>query len=560
MLFRFDLINSLIDCMLFECAGTTGQFTVEELAECFDFIRAMYKNNRAHSTPHATSISTNQGTNSIYPHDIAVELEQTPCGGYYYYNSDGEEVAIQQYETVQYIPSRRLRGHEVENFLFEYAVLVPRMYHNDIAVLIQGLRDNVWTHKGSGGPRCWLSNEMAATKKFSRDHNAEKRAKWGRYQHGESSPQDDYTRLQQQLAETARQEQERAQQEERLRLERVNEERRQQQIKRQGEVARVRRNAIIALYMYKLEMSQVATADMKDNVNKARQQIEGDLSRYFRDDVEVHTFGSYASGLCSVTSDADFTVYFDCFTPSIDELADALENIGYQFVTSIPHARVPIASLVLWGISFDVSVEQPMGVQNSELISTYAEIDNRFRTCWFSIKHIAKKHGILSGSTGFLSSYALTMMLIVYFQDICKPAILPRLQQSGFQLNDCYIGDYDCSYDWTTNYQGYGRNNSTSAGQLLLDFYTYYGYVFDYATQEVNPYLGKVKKRSYNPPARTRTDPRLRSWPICVLDPFITGRNVAGNCGRNNVVKIRDSFRNVCDALRNSDIKGAFKR
>ena len=191
---------------------------------------------------------------------------------------------------------------------------------------------------------------MAATKKFSRDHNAEKRAKWKRYQHDESSPRDDYIRLQQQqLAEAACQEQERVQQEEqeRLRLERVDQERRQQQIKRQEEVARAQRNAIIADYMYKLEKSHVATADMKDSVNEARQQLEGDLSYYFRDDVEVHSFGSFASGLCSMTSDADFTVYFDCYTPSIDELAEALEDIGYQFVTSIPHARVPIASYVL---------------------------------------------------------------------------------------------------------------------------------------------------------------------------------------------------------------------
>ncbi|KAF9340513.1 hypothetical protein BGZ91_001608 [Linnemannia elongata] len=577
---RFDLINSLIDCILFEYAGPTGQCTVKELADCFVFIRAMYENNQgAFDTPSDIYIQkrgldtpdgmkfyidgcSEQGSNSIYPHDIAVELEQRPCGRYYDYDSDGNEEFIRQHKTVQYIPLRRLQGHEVQNFLFQYAMLVPRVYHNDIAVLIQALRNNVWTHKGSGGPRCWLSNGMAATKKFSRDHNAEKRAKWGRYQADESSPQDNYNRLQQQLLETALKEVERVQQEEqkRLRLKRVDEERRQQLIKRQEEVARAQRNAIITDYMYKLRTSQVASADMKDTVREACQRLEEELSCYFSDDVQVCLYGSFASGLCSMTSDADFTVYFNCYTPTIDELADALEDIGYQFVTSIPHARVPIASYRLWGVSFDVSVEQPMGVQNSELISTYAEIDSRFRTCWFSIKQIAKKHGILSGSTGFLSSYALTMMLIVYLQDICKPAILPRLQQGGLRVNDCYIDDYDCSYDYCTSYQGYGRNNSTSSGQLLVNFCSYYGYVFDYATQEVNPCLGKIKNRSYNPPARTRTDPRPRSWPICVLDPFITGRNVAGNCGRDNVIKIRDCFRNACDALKNSDINRAFRR
>lgn len=373
---------------MFEYAGLTGQCTVKELAKCFDFILSMYKNNQgAFDTPCDIFIRqrrlhtpkgmkfhidecNEQGSNSFYSHDIAVEQEQRPCGGYHDYNSDSDEEFIQQYETVQYIPLRRLQGREVEAFLFEYAVYVPRVYHNDIAVLIQGLRDNIWTHKGSGGPRCRLSNGMAATKKFSRDHNAEKRAKWGRYQIGETSPLDDSIRLQQQQAEAARQEQERVQQEqqERLKLEQVREQRRQQQIKRREEVARVQRNAIITAYMYKLEKSQVATADMKEDVKEARRQLESDLSFYFRDNVKVHPFGSFASGLCSVTSDADFTVYFGCYTPSIDELAEALEDIGYQGVTSIPHARVPITSYLLWGISIDVTVEQPMGVQNSALI------------------------------------------------------------------------------------------------------------------------------------------------------------------------------------------------
>ncbi|KAF8948153.1 hypothetical protein BGZ47_006261 [Haplosporangium gracile] len=378
---------------------------------------------------------------------------------------------------------------------------------------------------------------MMATKKFSKDHNAEKRAKWGRYQHDESSTQEDYICKQQQLAEAARREVGRAQQEE------------QERLTRQEEVARAQRNVIITIYMYKLEKFQVATEDRKSDVDEARQRLGGDLSDYFQEDVQVYLFGSFALGLSSMTSDADFTIYFEYHTPSIEELADALDDIGYQWVTSIPQVRVPIASYTLWGISCDVS-----------LISTYAEIDNRFKTLWFSVKQIAKKHGILSGGTGFLSSYALVMMLIVYLQGICNPAILPRLQQGSFQSNVCYIDGYDCSYDWTTNYQGFGDNNSTSAGQLLVNFYCYYGYVFDYATQEVNPYLGKIKSWSFNPPARTRTDPRPKAWPICILDPFITDRNVAGNCGKGDVIKIRDCFRNACDALKNSDIDTAFKR
>ncbi|KAK3817169.1 MAG: hypothetical protein J3R72DRAFT_375703 [Linnemannia gamsii] len=265
-----------------------------------------------------------------------------------------------------------------------------------------------------------------------------------------------------------------------------------------------------------------------------------------------------------MNSDADFTVYFHGeydydYYPSVDDLAAALYNYGYRDITTIPHARVPIASLILNGIRVDLNIHEPLGVHNSQLILTYSEIDHRFKTLWFSVKQIAKKQGVLSGSTGFLSSYALAMMLIVFLQDMTRPAILPRLQLSRFQ-SMCTIEGYDCSYDSTTNYAGYGNDNPATAGQLLVDFCHYFGYTFDYASQEVNPRVGKFRNRSFNPPTRTRTDPRLKSWPICIVDPFLTGRNVAGNCSRDNVNKIQDCFRSACDALKNTNINKAFKR
>ncbi|KAG0284775.1 hypothetical protein BGZ96_010880 [Linnemannia gamsii] len=280
------------------------------------------------------------GSNSIFPRDIAVHEERRPCGGYYEYRYDSDEW-IQQYETIQYIPLQRFLGQEVEQFLFEYAVLVPRTYHNDIAILIQGLRDFVWPHKGSGGPRCWISNGMVAAKKFSRDYNAEKRVKWGEYQFNESSPQEVCIRQQQQRAEAAQPELDLVRQKEveRRRLERAAEERKQQQIKRQEEAARDHRNAIITDYMYKLETSQVARADRKNDVEKERQRLEDYLSSYFGDVVQVQLFGSLTSGLGCMTSDADFTLHFEFHNaPSIVVLADALHIIGCQSVTSISHA------------------------------------------------------------------------------------------------------------------------------------------------------------------------------------------------------------------------------
>ena len=76
-----------------------------------------------------------------------------------------------------------------------------------------------------------------------------------------------------------------------------------------------------------------------------------------------------------------------------------------------------------------MSMDQPMGVLNSKLISTYCRINKRFLTLWLAIKRIVSRHEILSGSAGYLSFYGLVLMLIVFLQDTTSLAILPRLQQ-----------------------------------------------------------------------------------------------------------------------------------
>ncbi|KAG0318834.1 hypothetical protein BGZ97_003215 [Linnemannia gamsii] len=272
------------------------------------------------------------------------------------------------------------------------------------------------------------------------------------------------------------------------------------------------------------------------------------------------------SGLCRMESDADFTVY-NFVQPflegnPIDELAKALRWAGCQSVTTIATARVPIIKFVAWGVQCDMSIDQPMAVHNSRLIGAYRKADKRFLKLWFAVRYIARNHGILSGSAGYLSSYALVMMLIVFLQDVANPPILPRLQQQDrSRMEECKIDGYDCSFDNKGYlYRTFGDTNITSTSQLLIDFCQFYGYIFNYATQEVNPCLGVIKDRTYDPPPRSEWDPRPRDWSICILDPFVVGWNVAGNCRSNNAAEIQQCFRTAFDALSVKDIKKAFKQ
>ncbi|KAF8948152.1 hypothetical protein BGZ47_006260 [Haplosporangium gracile] len=591
-------IDALFLLTLFDCAGhydhVGDQLSCVEIAEAFAHVRQIFECSdsgefdNAHSVtfmcqhrldtpegimdyitnrspPTTTKIPTDRHCQRKYyfPYSIDLHLaDDKICGGLGYL-SEMEEHHI-------HVP--QFTASETKLFLRSYAETIPMSFHNDLAVLTQELRLDVWYRSIRPEDVCCLPNGMEAVKRFTREYNVWNRDAAGRRLVGElnrlsvtredfkNQPGDDLEDdldavLWNGLINNLRD----------FKVITNEEADRYQQLERQTQEAErfAQRNTAITEHMSKLRATQDATPHRKREVQAIRQAVERRLREHYRDySIEVHLFGSFASGLCSMSSDADMTVYnlrvFSPQCPPIVELATVLRHIGYQRVTSIPCARVPIASWKLYGIQCDVNLNQPMGVYNSKLISTYSNIDDRFKTLWFSIKQISKQNGIISASTGFLSSYALTMMLIVFLQDVTSPSILPRLQQSPMATIHTIDG-HDCSFDSKTIYTSYGANNRHSSGQLLIDFFYFYGYVFNYATQEVHPSLGKTQDRSITPPARSRTDSRPKDWPICILDPFITDRNVAGNCSKEKVAKIQACFQSAYLALEENNINKAFK-
>ncbi|KAF8941805.1 hypothetical protein BGZ47_007173 [Haplosporangium gracile] len=592
---RAEFIGYVWDVILFELAGRLGpnesyNVDMDDLAGCFEHIRQMYEDDNndeelleipsdryivKYGMNQAQGIkdyilSLNRGSYAFFPYDVEVfdcddydnddpyddSSSDDDTYGYNGYYSEHSEVTNYGDD---YIILYGLYGHQIQEFLEWYANSVPRDYHDEIAALIQGLRDDYWCNRGSGGTRETLPNGMRGATKFSANHNDNKRDRAAQRQRDN---EDAERRQREQEEEEARREAEQLEQERKWR-EKQEREAREQREREAREQAIWERHNGISKYMDSLQKSLMSSQDRDDGIESQRQALQDELRRHYGDrNLEVHLFGSFASGLSSKTSDADFTLYY--FDWDVTELASALRRFGYQDVFALTNARVPIVSFYdpEHDVSCDINIDEPMGVINSKLIGTYRKIDDRFLTLWFSVRQIAKKHNILSGSTGYLSSYALTMMLIVFLQDVTSPAILPRLQQQdSHRMTHRDVDGWDCSFDrnWS-NYRTYGSDNPKSAGQLLIDFCYHYGYTFDYASQEVNPCLGRIKSRSYNPPARSRRDRRPKDWPICVLDPFIIDRNVAGNCHRNAVDDIRKCFGNVYNALKSSDINRAFRR
>ncbi|KAG0276275.1 hypothetical protein BGZ95_007758 [Linnemannia exigua] len=138
------------------------------------------------------------------------------------------------------------------------------------------------------------------------------------------------------------------------------------------------------------------------------------------------------------------------------------------------------------------------------------------------------------------------MMLIVFLQNMASPAILSRLQQSRLRSRRIIDG-YDCSYDSTSNYRPVvtiirtRQDNSWSIFATTLTTPLTMPARRSILVSACSEIAASIHQRALG---RTR-DPSLSRFVSSIFDPFITGRNLAGNCSRDNVNKIRDCFRSA---------------
>ncbi|CAI2381238.1 unnamed protein product [Moneuplotes crassus] len=175
----------------------------------------------------------------------------------------------------------------------------------------------------------------------------------------------------------------------------------------------------------------------------------------------VENVGSSANGLWNPSSDIDCVINFEdpkrsknvenprcCHKLNeeyqkinqrhilfyILELAQDYQILGI-FFARVPilqfEARIPTTlddgNRGFRNIKCDISVNNPLGIANSRLIRLYNEYDQRCYLIMVYIKYLFSKSKMSDASFGYLSSYALNLMVIAYLQS-CDPPVLPNLQ------------------------------------------------------------------------------------------------------------------------------------
>ncbi|KAL4806116.1 hypothetical protein BDV18DRAFT_122452 [Aspergillus unguis] len=263
-------------------------------------------------------------------------------------------------------------------------------------------------------------------------------------------------------------------------------------------------------------------------------------------DIKVHVFGSSGNKLCSSDSDVDICITTTCKElEHVCLLADVLAKNGMDRVVCISHAKVPIVKI--WDpelrLACDMNVNNTMALENTRMVRTYVEIDERVRPLAMIVKHWTKRR-ILNdaGLGGTLSSYTW-ICLIINFLQTRDPPILPSLQARPHKRKVTADGLL-CSFDDDLDsLAGYGNQNKQSLGDLFFQFFRYYGHELDFETSVISVREGRVISKE------GKGWHLLQNNRLCVEEPFNTIRNLGNTADDTSFRGVHMELRRAFKAL-----------
>ncbi|KAG0267324.1 hypothetical protein DFQ27_008884 [Actinomortierella ambigua] len=551
---RRELFQLLVEVILFEHANminpkkgsNTYTISFEDLTDDIGFVSQLLSNHEDEEGRHAALSryirrsgldreetlflyyrSTLNGSFKLFPHKTRIVIQSdTSASGWSELSddegsNDDQDPSLQDspLNTPSPSPTRRnpfvpkaieipaLTGAEIQDFLWEYAY-INEDYQDVLAILVYHLRQDQWVSPGSGG----ASTSDGRVTKYTHGHNQNK------------------------ISTLEKQNQEAVSMAE-LALQREHEayEREQHQLKESEERARI---ALVDRYIQKLHKSHALTEERYNIIEDQRYMLERKISqRLGFPYVRVAFIGSVEFALATNESEVDVMLQCPSQKVSMEALQVILEEEGYEDLAIFPASDIHPVLIRLKepasGLTFIMCHDSPLRLMNTELISHYAEIDpGRFNPILTATKQLARRHRILAGpetlviesheqkeppsvateeknkdeedeeagpTTGFfLTSYALTWMVITFLQST-SPPILPNLQASeSGRKREAMVDGYDCSFVRTTPGDQFAiaaSKNQQSAGELFLAMCRFYGEEFDYIHQQVAVRLGGIRSK-----------------------------------------------------------------
>ncbi|KAI9729862.1 MAG: hypothetical protein M1834_006611 [Cirrosporium novae-zelandiae] len=268
-------------------------------------------------------------------------------------------------------------------------------------------------------------------------------------------------------------------------------------------------------------------------------------------DIKVHVFGSTGSRLATTDSDVDI-----CITTTMKELehvctlAKFLAKNGMERVICVSHAKVPIVKI--WdpelSVACDMNVNNTLAIENTRMIRTYVEIDDRVRPLAMIIKHWTRKRKINDAAFGgTLSSYTWICMIINFLQTR-SPPILPVLQQRPHQRRMTPNGELSSFADDIESLRGFGKQNKETLGELLFQFFRRYGHEIDFEKLVISVRQGKLISK------HDKGWHLLQNNRLCVEEPFSTTRNLGNTADDISFRGLHMEIRRAFDLIAAGDL------
>lgn len=263
-----------------------------------------------------------------------------------------------------------------------------------------------------------------------------------------------------------------------------------------------------------------------------RQELERRLQDKFPGCV-VKAYGSGANGFTMASSDFDLTLVLPNSETDKDRKVAILRQIeplilsqGYKVEDRLS-ARTPVLKCTHpRHIELDLTVGNLVAVRNSELLNTYAELDERVRALGIILKHWAKMRQIADASQGFLSSYSYIILLIAFLQRT-NPPLVPNLQANYYDCEKDLVEEHDCSFDKNVRrYEEMTRDNKLGLAELLIGFFRYYGYEFAWEKACVTIRL---------PGGLNKAEKGWRTG-FAIEDPFEMNRNLGDVAYKSHII------------------------
>lgn len=211
-----------------------------------------------------------------------------------------------------------------------------------------------------------------------------------------------------------------------------------------------------------------------------------------------------------------------------------LLNIGNLFKLSnfvveriLHNATFPIIKLrsIKYDIKIDMSINQYCAIENTLFIERVLCDYPCMKPIIVLVKTLCNSFNINSSYSCTLSSYAITLMTIFYFQVVHE---IPEV----FSHRKVIVDEEHTLFE------------------NLKGFFFYYAWIFDYEHDVISVSSGKLKQKSN---INFKSYSTKYNLVFCVEDPFITDFNVTRTISQNSLEKIVKIFKSMFYMLSNNN-------